>query len=135
MALVRDCMSTELVTVEQQQSVADAASLMRDRRVRHLPVLDTDGSLVGVISHRDLLGSALGPVSWLTDDEQAQALSEMLCRELMTPDVVTTSPDTPLADAAAVLLARRIGCLPVLSDAALVGMLTESDFVRHIANS
>jgi CBS domain-containing membrane protein len=128
-ARVRDHMTTALITVQPLQPVTEVKALLERGPVRHLPVVDADGALLGLISDRDLIGRALGPMSWFTDDEVTDALTQMLAQDLMTPDPQTVSPDTLMVDAARFLLSRTFACLPVVEDGKLVGILTERDFV------
>ncbi|MCB9663054.1 MAG: CBS domain-containing protein [Alphaproteobacteria bacterium] len=130
---VRDWMTTDPRTVGPTAPVDEVVGLMHDGSMRHLFVVDDGGHLLGLISERDLLGRALGPLSWLTDDERDQALHELLAREVMTEEPDTVTPDTRLADAARLLRDRKHGCLPVVDGGRLVGVLTEHDFVRLAA--
>jgi CBS domain-containing protein len=100
-----------------------------------MPVLDEDGRLCGLVSQRDLFRGALATAIGLARSAQARILDALLVREVMTPHPITTTPDTPLHEAAAVMLRRKIGCLPVLEGDQLVGILTEADFVAHVAAS
>lgn len=112
-------MTREVVTVPPSAAVAEALELMRTHNIRHLPVLD-GGRIVGVATDRDLR-PALDP-----EDGAAGAVVE----EIMTSAPIVVSPDTPVESAAALLSEHRIGCLPVLEDDALVGILTRSDLLR-----
>jgi CBS domain-containing membrane protein len=112
---VRDMMSKDLETLRVDDSYPDVDVLLRLRRVRHLPVIDDDGRLVGLVTHRDLLGA------------QAKCLS---VEQMMTEDVTTCAPETLVLDAARTMLDNRFGCLPVVEDERLVGIITEADFLR-----
>ncbi len=133
MRLVRDRMSTGLLTVAPDTTMFDVINLFKGRRFRHLLVVDDVGKLVGVISERDAAGRATGPMSWLDDAEMDQALHEMRAREVMTDEIKTIRSDAALTDAANVVIDAKIGCLPVVDDGVLVGILCESDFVREVA--
>lgn len=127
---VRDLMTATPITVDPDDDVATARNLMYRHWVRHLPVVDTAGALVGLISHRDLLRKHLierEDVPALVEDE---TLSAMPVREAMRSLVETASPDAELAEAARRMLDNKYGCLPVVEGGKLVGILTESDFVR-----
>lgn len=112
-------MTPEVVTVLPTATVADALELIRTHNIRHLPVLDA-GRVVGVVTDRDLR-LALDPDARTT---------EAIVRDIMTGSPVVVSPDTPIESAAALLSEHRIGCLPVLEDDELVGILTRSDLLR-----
>lgn len=114
---VRDVMSTKLVTVGPGESARHAYDLMRDHRFRHLPVV-AEGRLVGILSDRDLRPVLLSP-----------GLAESRVAELMTEHPVTIAPDAPVEEAASLLVARKIGCLPVLEEGRLVGIVTETDLL------
>jgi CBS domain-containing membrane protein len=126
--LVRDVMTRAVVTVGPNDKLATAADVMRLGRIRHLPVLD-DGEICGLVSQRDLFHSALLKALGYGGHGAQKAREMFLVKEAMTTDIHTTSPDTPLGDAAGVMLERKIGCLPVVEEGKLVGILTESDFV------
>jgi len=132
---VEEVMSRDVVTLRPGDLLAVADDVMRLGRIRHMPVLDAEGALVGIVSRRDFLAGALVRVIGVGPDVERLALSELTAQTVMTRDVLTTTPGTPLSKAAGVMLEHRIGCLPVLRDGRLVGILTESDFVRRAALS
>lgn len=126
-------MSTELLTIEQNEKLAEADELMRARRVRHLLVVDEEGTLMGVLSQRDVFhGGLLKALGYGTRAKQ-MALDSLRVKDAMTADPVTTSPDATLREAARLMVDRKLGCLPVLAGDRLVGILTESDFARVFA--
>ena len=128
---VRDIMTKTVKTVDRNDSLATADDIMRLGRIRHIVVVDEDGALAGVLSQRDLfLGGLLKALGYGTH-AKANALQMLVVKEAMVSDVVTTTPDTPLPRAAATMLARQIGCLPVVEGGKLVGIITESDFVAQ----
>ena len=128
---VRDIMTKTVKTVDRNDSLATADDIMRLGRIRHIVVVDEDGALAGVLSQRDLfLGGLLKALGYGTH-AKANALQMLVVKEAMVADVVTTTPDTPLPRAAASMLARQIGCLPVVEGGKLVGIITESDFVAQ----
>jgi acetoin utilization protein AcuB len=90
---------------------------MRDNRFRHLPVVE-DGRLVGILSDRDLRPVLLSP-----------GLARARVRELMSEDLTTVGPDTPIEEAASLLVVKKIGCLPVVAQGQLVGIVTETDLL------
>ncbi len=114
---VRDIMVTDPVTVGPEETARQAYKLMRDRRFRHLPVL-ADGRLVGVLSDRDLRPVLLSP-----------GLARARVSELMSEQLTTITPDTPVEEAASLLVVKRIGCLPVVAEDRLVGIVTETDLL------
>jgi len=114
---VRDVMVTDLLTVRPETTAREAYRLMRDRRFRHLPVLQ-DGRLVGILSDRDLRPVLLSP-----------ALGGARVADLMSEDLTTVAPDAPVEEAASLLVVKKIGCLPVLANGRLVGLVTETDLL------
>jgi CBS domain-containing protein len=131
MMRVRDLMSAEVATVRRNDKLAIADDLMSLGRIRHTPVLDDEGDeVVGILSQRDLFRGALARAVGYGGHAQQKLLNLLVVKDVMTTDPVTTTPDAPLADAARTMLERKIGCLPVLEGGKLVGILTESDFVR-----
>ncbi len=128
---VRDWMSHEVASVRRNDQIVIADDLMRLGRIRHTPVLDDHcDDLVGIVSQRDLFRGALAAALGYGQHAQQKVMGMLVIKDIMSTDPVTTTPDTPLADAARVMLERKIGCLPVLEDGRLVGILTESDFLR-----
>ena len=128
---VRDRMSSPAVTIEADTSFPDALKLMRDRRFRRLPVMDKKGRLVGIVSERDLLYAAPSSATSLSIWEVQYLLSNLHIRTIMTKDVVTTTPDTPVEDAARLMVAHKIGGLPVVDGHKhVVGVITETDIFQ-----
>lgn len=128
---VSELMSREVATVLRNDQLLTADDLMRLGRIRHSPVLDeSTGELVGVLSQRDLFRGALARALGYGQHAQQKVLGALLVKDVMTTDPVTVRSDAPLAEAARIMLERKLGCLPVVDDGQLVGILTESDFVR-----
>lgn len=132
--LVRDFMTNEVVTLGRNERLAVADDVMRLGRIRHLPIVDEEGLLVGIVSQRDLFLSGLLRALGYGSHAQRQILDGVLVKEAMKTEVVTVSPDTPLADAARLMLEKKIGCLLVTSGKQILGILTESDFVKLAIN-
>ncbi len=118
-------MTTDLFTVQPEDVVDLAASLMDWRHIRHVPVEDNDGNLVGLVSHRSLL-RLMGQGMLSDSDEQ------VIVRDIMTkaPSLVTVTPETQTLDAIQTMRAHRVGCLPVVEGAQLVGIITEHDLMN-----
>ena len=128
-------MSLDVVTLERNDKLAAAEDLMRLGRIRHLPVLDEDGGLAGIVSQRDLFHSGLIKALGYGSHAQQHALATVAIKEAMTTDVITTTPDTPLREAARAMFERKIGCLVVLDGGRIAGILAESDFVKLASRS
>lgn len=128
---VRDLMSTEVVTLGRNDQLSLADDVMRLGRIRHMPVLDDDGeTLCGIVSQRDLFRGALATTLGYGERAQRIVLDTLLVKEVMTAEPATIGPDAPIREAAELMLSRKVGCLPVLEGGKLVGILTESDFLR-----
>ena len=132
-AIVRDLMQTRVHTLRRNDKLSVADDLMKQERVRHLPVLNEDGDLAGIVSQRDLFRGALLRALGYGARAEEHMLRTVLVKEAMTEQVHTTSPDTSLNEAAALMLKHRIGCLPVVEGEKLVGIISESDLIRLIA--
>lgn len=128
--IVSDVMTADPVTVLPTDNLAHVYELMNGRSIRHLPVVNGDGELVGLISHRDLVRVALFAFDDLPFTEQKTFLAETAAHEAMTTDPDTVEPGTPVAEAARLLFENKFGCLPVVEGTRLVGILTEADFVK-----
>jgi len=130
---VSDIMTKDVLTLNRNDSLATADDVMRLGRIRHIVAIDDEGALAGVLSQRDLfLGGLLKALGFGTRGK-SKALASLVVKEAMVADPITTTPETALTDAADVMLKNKIGCLPVLDDGKLVGILTEADFVAHVA--
>lgn len=123
-------MSTDLVTVGPKDTLADARELMHDRKIHHLPVVD-DGRLVGLVTLTNVLAAT---DSILRDEENRIHASEIAVRDIMVTDVATVDEHATLRQAALFLEKHRIGCLPVMSDGELRGIITDTDFVAVAIN-
>lgn len=130
---VREVMTRDVVTLDRNDRLLVADDLMRLGRIRHLPVVDEEGRLAGIVSQRDLFHSGLIKALGYGVHAQRQALDMVVVKEAMRSEVVTTTPDAPLRDAARLMLERKIGCLVVLDGQQIAGILTESDFVKLAA--
>ena len=116
--------------------------MMCAKDLQHLPVVDQAGRLIGIIAERDLRRAALAPA--VDEDVPAdgrpplcrpgQAPEDLLVKDVMSCDVLTTHPEAPLAHAARLMFERRVGSLPVILDGRMVGMLTERDVTRALTN-
>ena len=130
---VKDVMSREVHVVHRNDQLAVADALMKQARIRHLPVLDEDGMVCAVVSQRDLFRGALLRALGYGGRAEESMLRQVAVKEAMSPEIHTAAPDTPVAEAARVMIERKIGCLPVVESGKLVGIVTETDFVALIA--
>ena len=133
---VRDIMTQDVTTLHRNEKLTLADDLMNLGRIRHLPVLDDDGiEVVGIVSQRDLFRGALAQALGYGQHGRRKLLDTLLVKEVMTADPMTTTPEVSLAEAAQLLMKHKIGCLPVVADGRLVGIVTEGDFVAWVART
>ncbi len=126
---VAELMSTKVETLVETATIQQAMSLMSKLHIRHIPIVDNDGNLTGLVSHRDLL-AASGPRLSEIDNAELPALAD-----IMTRNVETVVESTDLRAAARILVSRKYGCLPVTDKHNnLVGIITDSDFINIAAN-
>jgi acetoin utilization protein AcuB len=126
---VRDLMTTELVTLDAAEHLRIAGDLMNLARVRHMPVVSGD-RLVGILSQRDLFRAAVSSALHFRPVAEREWLEKIRVAEAMTADVVTADPEWTVQRAVAVMLERRIGCLPVVERDRLIGLLSETDCLQ-----
>ena len=118
---VEQFMTRDLFTVRPEDVVDLAANLMNWKHIRHVPVEDNKGNLIGIISHRDLLE--------LVASERAKKSEEIIVREIMKTDLITIKPETPTLEALNLMRENHIGCLPVVKGNQLIGLITAHDFL------
>jgi len=128
--LVRDVMTKDVATLGRNEKLAVADDVMRLGRIRHLPIVDEDGALAGIVSQRDLFHSGLLRALGFGSHAKDRAMDLLVLKEAMKTEVVTVTPSAPLTEAAKTMLEKKIGCLVVVEGKKIVGILTESDFVK-----
>lgn len=131
---VSNLMSPVPVTVDPGTPVLDARRIMQEHRIRHLLVTE-DERLVGMVTDRDIRLSLPSPATTLSVWESNALLARLAVREVMTKTVIVVGPDRDAADAAAILLSEKIGALPIVDGTRLVGIVTETDFLRAFVES
>lgn len=124
-------MSTDLITIAPSATLADARELMHSNRIHHLPVVADDGDLVGLVTLTNVLAAT---DSFLRDDDSRIHASEIRIKDVMVTDLATVDENVSLRQAALFIEKHKIGCLPVLSDNRLKGIITDSDFVAIAIN-
>jgi acetoin utilization protein AcuB len=128
--LVEERMTRNPVTAKVDTPVTEAQAVMRREKIHHLPVVDRDGKLVGIVTEKDLLYASPSPATSLSVYEITYLLGKLTVEKVMTKDLITIKEDTPLEDAARIMADNNIGGLPVVRDGMLVGIITESDLFR-----
>jgi acetoin utilization protein AcuB len=124
--LVSSRMTPDPLTVTDKTPIDEALKIMRDNRVRRLPVLDEKGKLLGIVAEKDILYASPSPATSLSIHEIHYLVSKLTVGEIMTKNVITVTDDTPLEEAARVMSDKRIGALPVMHNDKLVGIITET---------
>ena len=126
--LVKDRMTSNPITITLDTSFPEAFSILREHKIRHLPVVDKKGNLVGIVSRTDLLHASPSAATSLSIFEINYLLANLHVSEVMSSPPITVDEDAPLEEAARVMVEKQIGCLPVMHKDSLVGMITETDF-------
>ncbi len=128
--LVRELMTPKPIIVSPETSVRDALQLIREKKIRRLPVLDEHGQLAGIVSEKDLLYASPSPVTSLNVWEIHDLLYKLTVQKVMSTRVITVSENQPVEDAARIMEDAKVGGLPVMRDKTLVGIITESDLFK-----
>ena len=130
---VRDLMTSVVYSLTPRDDLFAVQNLMDEHNIRHVPVVDNDQDLVGLVTMRDLLGARSPREDNLPLEMREAKLHDMRVGELMTAEVATVEPDDEIRSAARMMLDNKFGCLPVVQGSRLTGILTEADFVRYMA--
>ena len=130
-------MNRNLVTIGESSSCRDAVARMHRAQIRHLPVLKDDGTLVGVITDRDLRHHLFSPPVYraIGTSPIDTLLQAARVSEIMSAPAVTVESSQDIAEAAGVMLRDKIGSLPVIEGGRLVGIITETDLLREICRA
>ena len=131
---VGDLMTAKPITVAPGTPMLEARQRMVEERIRHLIVVE-DGRVTGIVTDRDIRLNLPSPATSLSVWEINFLLARLTVGNVMTSTVLVVEPDRPIAEAARIMIDHKIGALPVVDDGQLVGILTESDFVRSMARS
>lgn len=128
--LVKSRMTPNPVTITTETSLKEALDLIHSKPFRHLPVLDQDGKLVGVVSEKSLRQAAPTPITTLSVFEVDYILSHTKIGQIIHGPVITVEPDIPIEEAARKMIDHRIGCLPVVENEKLIGIISDTDIFR-----
>ena len=129
--VVREIMMGSPVTLKPDDSLDLANDVISLGRIRHIPIVDS-GKLVGLLSERDLMGAAATQIFGLKQRTKSALLKTVLIKEIMKKRVITVEPDTAIKDATHLMAEKKIGCLPVVNEGALVGLVTTTDILRYV---
>ena len=133
-AVVSDLMTQDVKTIAPGATLLELADLFDHNNVRHVPVLDDEGDVVGLVSDRDLLRNVLTDQADVPLSVRREAMQDALVESIMTEEVVTVEPNESLRAAARLLLDNKFGCLPVTEGAHLLGIVTQADFLGVFAD-
>jgi acetoin utilization protein AcuB len=123
-------MSRPVISIHPDMPIQDALNLMHKEHLRRLPVVDKRGKLVGIVSERDLLHASPSDATSLSVWELNYLISKITVDRIMTKDVITITEDTPLEEAARLMADGKVGCMPVMHDDEMVGIITETDLFK-----
>ena len=127
--LVRERMSTPVITVSPDDHVADVLEMMRNKKIRRAPVVQ-DGEVVGIVSDKDLFDVVPVLNTYLKNWEQKYLRQEITIDQVMKTRVITISETTPIEEAARIMADSKIGGLPVVSGGKITGIITETDLFK-----
>ena len=128
--IIRDVMTKSPVTVTEETSVTEAKALMNKNNFSKLPVLDKSKRLVGIITKNDIQKASPSDATTLDMFELGYVLSKLTVGKFMTKKVITIQETEVIEEAARIMVDNNIGCIPVMEDDVLVGIVTESDLFR-----
>jgi CBS domain-containing membrane protein len=132
---VRDLMTSDVITLRADDELGSFRDVLYDHGFRHVPVVDEDGNLVGLVTERDLLRNVLTDQADIPISVREEVMYSTRIGDIMIQDVETVEPDDRLPTAAQLMLDNKFGCLPVTDGPLLVGILTESDFIRFFTHT
>lgn len=127
--IVEEIMRTEVVTLTENDSIAKAIKLMNEKKIRHLPIIDENQRLIGLVTDRDIRDAT---PSILFDTEKYKELLQNPLKMIMKTDIITGYPLDFVEEVSAILYEHRIGCIPILKEDKLVGIVTETDLLRTL---
>ena len=122
--VAKDLMSQPVITAKYDTPLSAVIKLLKDNAIRHLPIVNDNGQLMGIISNRDMLVATSPP---------ANIDGQRWASHIMTPNPITATALLPASTLASLLIQHKIGCLPILAAQNIVGIVTESDFVQFFA--
>ena len=127
---IKDIMAKEVTTLQVTDELSLAEDIMHLGRIRHLPVTDGD-KLVGIISERDLFRASLASAIDYDYQIKRDYMKTVIIKEIMKTNLITLTGDRDIKDAVQLMLKHKIGCIPVVENERLVGLVTETDILRH----
>jgi CBS domain-containing membrane protein len=129
--IVSEIMMGSPVTLTSDDTLDLANDVISLGRIRHIPIVE-EGRLIGLISERDLVGAAAGQIFGLKQKTKSALLKTILIKDVMKKRVLTVGPDIAIKNAARLMADKKVGCLPVVSEGTLVGLVTTTDVLRYV---
>lgn len=127
---VKHLMTTDLVTLDEDDTLKTVEEVMGWRKIRHIPVVNAAKELVGLVTHRDFLNVAVSRLAEMSETDKTALYRSVPIKQIMNKVVLTVGPDAPIEVAAKTMVENKIGCLFVVNEQELLGIITESDFVK-----
>jgi len=134
MITVEDFMTTELCTLCETDSINDARKIMTEKHIRHIPVTDGDSHMLGLVTQRDVLAATVPVLLKREGTDSSVNGADISLADIMIRDVSIINKTDSLRKAAMYMRSQKYGCLPVISDGRLVGIITDSDFIAIAIN-
>lgn len=131
---VADLMTEKVVFARENDRLDTVYDVMAENHIRHIPVVNKDQEVIGLVSQRDLVGAALFTDQSLPLSQVRDLLREIKVSEVMIRGAETIEPEESLREAGLKMLENKFGCLPVVEGQTLIGILTEADFVLYVCN-
>jgi len=126
---VSKIMATDVVALDRNASLGIAKEIMDQRRLRHFPVVE-QGNVVGVVSQRDLFRASLASMLGYEERTKKVFLDNLSIKGIMSDPPITVTADTGISEAARLMVEKKVGCLPVVDGKRLIGLITETDFLK-----
>lgn len=128
--LVKNRMSFPVITVAPEMPIMDALSLMKSRNIRRMPVVNAQDKLIGIVSDKDLLNAGPSDATTLSVWEINYLIGKIKVQQVMTRAVLTVAGETPIEEAARIMVDNKVGGLPVMEGDKIIGVITESDLFK-----
>lgn len=128
--LVKDRMTPNPTTATEESSFEEALHVMKEKKIRRLPIVNKSGRLSGIVVQKDLFSASPSTATSLSVFEVHYLLSKLKMKDVMSKRVVTIGDDCPLEEAARIMVDYKIGCLPISKDGKLLGIITETDIFK-----
>jgi len=127
---IRELMTSPVYSLRETDTLQNARALMDQKRIRHVPITSGDDTFRGLLTNRDVLANTISHLAGIDPDTQNEIDAGIPLKEIMRTDVRTVSSEDTVKEAAFILYRNKYGCLPVVDDGKLVGIVTEADFLR-----